>query len=41
GAVVGGQVIATAGLAGMVWLAAGIMACSTLLIALPKTPSVG
>ena len=41
GALVGGQLIASAGLSGMVWLAAGIMACSTLLIALLKTPSVG
>lgn len=41
GALVGGQLIATAGLSGMVWLAAGIMACSTLLIALLKTPSAG
>ena len=39
GALVGGQLIASAGLSGMVWLAAGIMVGSTLLIALLKAPS--
>ena len=39
GAFVGGQLIASAGLSGMVWLAAGIMVGSTLLIALLKAPS--
>ncbi len=38
GAFVGGQLIASAGLSGMVWLAAGIMVGSTLLIALLKAP---
>ncbi|BBQ68319.1 MFS transporter [Klebsiella quasipneumoniae] len=39
GALVGGQLIASAGLSGMVWLAAGTMVGSTLLIALLKAPS--
>ncbi|MDN7196375.1 hypothetical protein QVL76_31715, partial [Klebsiella pneumoniae] len=41
GAFVGGQLIASAGLSGMVWLAAGIMVGSTLLIALLKAPLPG
>ncbi|HHG0549448.1 TPA: MFS transporter [Klebsiella pneumoniae] len=41
GAFVGGQLIASAGLSEMVWLAAGIMVGSTLLIALLKAPLPG